>query len=396
MATDFRMAALLVAGLAFPLPGTAQSVSNLRLDEILDVTVQSHSGDTTGAETIPYQSSGWLAAVPAVSISYLASDEAEGTDETEVRLNLPMKPGFARKADQQLRTLSAEISTVETQRRRLYFSGLVREAIWSERIASTQAQYAQKKMTLLEDLLQRQQVLLKAHSASRYSLLLIRQELTDARLVQQEHLWQANNWVQRYRQLTGLGGMPPEIFEAPSPTQLSYTIHPQLQLLDLSWKRQQQLIAATSSQSTPWNVALTAKQLQNPQFDENQYGVSLDIPLSVFEMSSESTVSEWREASRIYWQQRDELQLELQRSWEGLAREALYLEQRQTLLDKAALISSDLIKETQTLMGQNELRREIWIRRALGDLDKQAYAAINKLLTGQNHAMTRQAAGIPL
>ena len=66
------------------------------------------------------------------------------------------------------------------------------------------------------------------------------------------------------------------------------------------------------------------------------------------------------------------------------------------LLDESARISTELIYESQALVGQNELAGAIWLRRLMDDIDNQSAAAINQLLTGQNLAMTRQAAGVPL
>ena len=344
----------------------------------------------------PYQSSTWLAALPSVGISYLGSDENQGTDETELSLNLPIKSAAGRKYDKELRLLAEQIEATEAQRRRLYLSGLVREALWSHRIVETRGQFSEKKIALLEELLLRQQALFEARSASRYSLLLIQQELTEAQITLQAFQCEAKSWNRRFQDLTGIASPPADIAEAALSAKPDYSQHPQLQLLDLGWRRQQAVIAAGSSSSEPWTVALTAKQLDNPQFDENQYGLAVDIPLSVFDISSESSRADWQAASRSYWQSRDELQLTLMQRRESLAGEAAHLLRQQALMEESAKISGQLLTETRSLLGENELAREILLRRTLNDIDKRADAAINKLRTGQNLAMTRQALGIPL
>jgi len=118
--------------------------------------------------------------------------------------------------------------------------------------------------------------------------------------------------------------------------------------------------------------------------------------LSVFDISSESSRADWQEASRSYWQTRDELQLALMQRRNTLAGAAAHLLSQQALMEESAKISGQLLAETRNLMGENELAREIWVRRLLNDIDKRADAAINKLRTGQNIAITRQAMGIPL
>lgn len=377
-------------------PVLAESLGNLSLADVVSAAGQHQAGSHFPAEGSPYQSSSWLAALPSLGVSYLASDSSQGTDETELSLHLPFKSSRGRKFDSQLRALVGEIQSTESMRRRLYLSGLVRETLWSQRLALTRGEYSQKKVTLLQNLLQRQQDLFAARSASGYSVLLIRQELTDARIREQEALWEAQKWTRRYTDLSGIASLPEDISELPLPGAPQFNQHPELHLLDLSWQRQQAVIAAGSSSATPWTVSLTAKQLDNIQMDENQYGVAVDIPLSIFDLSSEATRAGWQEASRSYWQSRDELQLTLKQRYDALASEASFLQRQQVLLQESSAISEQLMTQTQQLKGLNELGHEIWVRRLLGDIDKRADAAINQLLIGQNRAMTRQAAGIPL
>ena len=396
MAIFTRLGIVLLAMLAATPAFSASSLSQLSLTDAVSAAEQRQSGNGRIEGSTPYQSSNWLAAIPSIGISYLASDENQGTDETELSVSLPIKSGAGRKYDKQLRQLAVNIQDTEAQRRRLYLSGLVRESLWSHRIAQARKQFSEKKITLLEELLERQQALFEARSASRYSLLLIQQEITDAQILQQSFDWEAEAWRQRFKALTGIATIPEDIIEAALEGQPNYNQHPQLHLLDLRWRRQQAVIAAGSESSTPWTVAFTAKQLDNPQFDENQYGMAVEIPISTINISSESSRADWQEASRSYWQSRDELQLKLKQAWDSLNGEADHLLRQQALLDESARISQQLVIESRSLLDENELAREIWVRRLLNDIDKQADAAINKLQIGQNLAMKRQATGIPL
>lgn len=395
MASFFgRVTLLLTCALSATASG---GITLFSLDQIADTALHRQPTAVAGAQDIPYQSSSWLAGLPSLGVSYLASDESDGTDEKELSLNLPFKSGYGRKLDETLKSLADDIQRAEKIRRRLYVSGLIREALWSHRIAATRVDFSEKKISLLQGLLERQQALFDARSSSRYGLLLVQQGLISARAQLQDHKWQASNWQQRYRQITGLGNsLSTDINEAPLPAGSDYRQHPQIQLLALDWQRQQQMIAAASNRTTPWNVAITAKQLDNSLFEENQYGIALEVPLSVFSVDGQATRSEWQAASRSYWQAHDEVQLELMRSWEALLAEAGYLHDRQALLNESARISSELMQERQVLVEQNELSQEIWISGLMDGIDNQAAATINQLLTGQNLAMTRQAAGVPL
>lgn len=395
MAATSRTITFILAASLTSVANAAQTLSQVSLsDAVSAAELRLPSEQETGST--PYQTSAWLAALPSLSVSYLASDEDLGSDETELSLNLPIKSIAGKRYDEKLRSLSMEIQDAETRYRRLYLSGLVRESLWTERIAATRASFNAQKIDLLEDLQQRQQALFEARSASRYSLLLIRQELTQAKIEQQNLTWVSDSWRQRFRQLTGLSALPANVSEAGAPPAPDYSSHPQLRLLELDWQRQQAVIRAGSNSATPWNLALTAKQLDSPEFEENQYGLSLEVPMSVFDVASESSQSDWQDASRAYWRAHDEVQLGLEQQWQALTVEASQLKQQQSLLNESVEISGQLITETKSLIGQNELGPEIWLRRLLGDIDKQADAAINSLRIGQNHAMTRQAAGIPL
>ena len=329
-------------------------------------------------------------------MSYLRSDENEGTDESEVSLNLPLKSPYRSARDTTLRQLQDQITSAETARRDLFFSGLLREVLWSARIAATRVHYSQLKIDQISALQARQQRLFEARSASRYSMLLLRHELAEARLMMAEQERELARWRDHYRQLTGATTLPHDITEAAPLADETWQSHPALRILELNWARQQAVLAADSTRGEAWNLSLQAKRLDNPLFEENQYGLALEVPLSGFSVATQSTRSEWQEASRSYWQQRDELQLQLSRSWQALQVEASYLAERQMLLQESTGASRELLAETELLLGQNELAREIWIRRVLQDLDTQADAAINELLIGQNRAMSRQAAGIPL
>ena len=257
-------------------------------------------------------------------------------------------------------------------------------------------QFANRKIELLEQLVERQQTLFEARSASRYSMLVAQQELARARLAKNDQQQSLAQWRQRYRQLTGMGSLPAAIEEPALSGDNPWHSHPELKLLELAWEQQRARIQASSAKAAPWNLSLRAVNLDNPQLEENQYGLALEVPLSVFDTGAESSRSEWQQGAREFAQKRDELQLALDGRWQQLTRESDYLAQRQALLDDAQAVGKQLIGETRSLLSQNEIGSEIWIRRLLESLDIEAEAAINAVLIGQNRARRRQAAGVPL
>jgi hypothetical protein len=392
-----RLAGLL-GGLIFPLaPLPAQSVLDLSLGEVLDVTMQRSAELAPGNLAPQYASSSWLAALPTVGISYLQSDEKLGTDETELSVNLPMKSGRQREMDRELQSLSEEIAAADELRRRLYWSGLIRESIWSHQAALTREEAAGRKLSLLSALEARQREMLAANATSSYALLLIQQERLQARIAQLEHRHDAQRWLQHYRQITGLGNFPRQIREpVTGGAEVALAQHPQLLRLELGWRRQRALLASAGQKATPWNLSLHAKQLENPALDEQQLGVAIEVPLTVFDIETSPLNSEWQEQARQYWVARDELTVEIRRRWEALSSEAAMLREKDALLRKSSELGEAMAQQSEQLKTLNELGEEIALRRRMDAIDIESAAALNRILIEQNNAMLRQAAGIPL
>jgi hypothetical protein len=397
ISTMLRLAGLL-GGLIFPLTSlAAQSVLDLSLREVLDVTMQ-RSAELAPRDLAPqYTSSSWLAALPTVGLSYLQSDEKLGTDEAEFTINLPIKSGRQREVDRELQSLSAEIAAADEQRRRLYWSGLIRESVWSHQAAVTRQRAAAHKVSLLSAMEARQRELLAASATSSYALLLIRQERLRAEIAQLEHSHDAQRWLQQYRQVTGLGNLPREIREpVPEGAAAALAQHPELLRLELGWRQQRTLLASAGQKASPWNLSLHAKQLDNPALDEQQLGVAIEMPLTLFDIETAPLNSEWQEQARQYWTARDELTVEIRRRWEVLNNEAAMLREKDALLRQSSELGESMAKQSEQLRTLNELGEEIALRRRMDAIDIESAAALNRVLIDQNNAMLRQAAGIPL
>ena len=191
--------------------------------------------------------------------------------------------------------------------------------------------------------------------------------------------------------------MPADIVE-PSFVSRDFILeqHPQLRLLELAWLQKQLVLLAASNQSVPWNVSLTAKNVESTVFEENQYGVGIEIPLSFINIATQTHNSEWILGSRSYDIAQDETRLALQRRWNMLESEAGLLLKKKALLNKSGEISESLGRQSNELTAFNELGEEIILRQMIDAIDAQAAIAINEVLTQQNTAMLRQAAGISL
>jgi hypothetical protein len=173
-------------------------------------------------------------------------------------------------------------------------------------------------------------------------------------------------------------------------------MHPQLQLLELAWMQKQQMLTAASNDSMPWNLSIVAKNIDSLEYEEDQYGLEIEIPLTFIKTSTQSHNSEWVLESRNYSIARDELQLSLQRQWELLSGESVLLQRKKALLEKSGELSQRITDHTSELKALNELGEELILRQRIEAIDSKAAMTINKVLIEQNNAMRRQAAGISL
>ena len=261
---------------------SAQTITDLSLSDVLLQAMRRADSGVALSEPPRYQSSSWLASLPSLSVSYLQSNERDGVDETQLSLHLPIKSGQRRRADAALSGLSGELGELATQHRALYFSGLIREALWSHRIADTRRRAAAQKRQFLLTLEQRQRDLLAANASSAYSLLLLQKELVDVEISQQDYLQQARQWLQQYQQVTGLGSVPAHLDESPLDSDaFPAHRHPQVRALELARQQQLALLSADSQRAAEWNLSLQAKNLDSPGFEEDQYGLALEVPLSL-------------------------------------------------------------------------------------------------------------------
>lgn len=398
---DMKLHLFTAIGLLFALLSAptswAQSIREMSLKEVLAVSMERSSSGNGSIERMQFRSSSWLAALPSISLSYLNSDDQKGTDEAELSLNLPIKSAGQRRIDKKLQTLADDIEAISFQQKSLYLSGFIREAIWSYKVFDVQRQSAHRKSQLLKQLAQQYQDLFTAKSISEYSLLRVQKEWFDAQLDELEYQQELQRWLQQYRAVTGLGNIPDDIVENPiNLSHFSLEQHPQHRLLTLAWSQKQQMMLVSGDQSAPWNVALTAKNVDSPDFQDDQYGIGVEIPLSFVNMSSESQKGEWQRERQNFDRGRDELRLELQRRWNMLVHESIALQKKSELLRRSSELSKRLAQQSKAFRALKEIGEELVLRQLIDAVDAQASLELNEIYIQQNNAMLRQAAGISL
>ena len=393
------LACLATALLALPATADAtdRSAAGPSLQEALAAAMERGADRQLAIEASPYETSSWLAGLPSLGLTYLDSEQRYGTDEAELNLNLPLKSGRRRSADDALQGLAEDLDGWGQRQRQLYYSGLLREVLWGYRLADAQRRFAADKRAVLLELEQRQQELLAASATSEYALLLLQTELVDVEVAQQEYLQVTRRWRQRYRQLTGLEVLPGEIRETAPPLDgFTPGQHPRLRVLELANQQQRQLLRANSAAAADWNVALTAKNFETAGYDEQQYGLGVEIPLSALDIATESDNAQWRALQRDYLLARDQALNELRDNWEQLLNEREVLQQKQRLLERSEELAGRIAEQLAQLQASNEIGQEILLRRMMSSTDTRAAVAVNRILLDRNNAMLRQAAGLSL
>lgn len=393
------LACLPIAALALPAitDVPTQSPSGPSLRAVLAAAMERGLDPQLAAEASPYETSSWLAGLPSLGLTYLDSEQRNGTDEAELNLNLPLKSGRRRRADEALQGLTEDLDGLDLRRRQLYYSGLLREVLWAYRLADARRRFAADKRVVLLELEQRQRELLAASATSAYALLLLQTELVEVEVAQQEHLQETRRWGQRYRQLTGLEEMPADVSENAPPTDVfTPAQHPRLRALELAKQQQRQLLRANSAAAADWNLALTAKNLETAGYDEQQYGLGVEIPLSSLDIATESDNAQWRGVQRDYLLARDQVLNDLRDNWEQLLNEREVLQRKQVLLQRSEKLAGQIAEQLAQLQASNEIGQEILLRRMMSAIDTRAEVAVNRILLEQNNAMLRQAAGLSL
>jgi hypothetical protein len=345
-------------------------------------------------------SSRWLGAVPTLSISQIESRDPFGTDETELALNLPLRsPGRAR-AEGRLQAIDAEMAAARQAVRRLFYSGLIREAWWSYRLASLELDGVNDRIELLQDLVERQQRLASAGNLPAFSLLLVQRELINARSEAVRLDNEVLRWRARYEQITGF---PPRAHQGSgtepppdTPNVGRAADHPALALLALDLERQRALLDANTSTADDWVLGVVGRRQNMPGFTDEQIGITLEIPLSFVPVISQSERSDRRTASQDYLQSREELLAEIESHSTGLHAERVALEAELGLLQEAVSLDDRIAEQLSALATGSAIESELLLRRRLDLLTTRLQIRLTQARLGQNLDLMRQTLGVPL
>ncbi|WP_371193863.1 hypothetical protein [Glaciecola sp. SC05] len=379
---------------------SAPSNATLSLKDALDAALEQQNKRLSSAEKVNAQQqnfTSWLDGVPFVSVSALRSQDALGTNEAEIGLTLPIKSALRRDIEKQLENNVALFKENASRQQALFLSGQIRELVWKAQAAKLNIRITEQKIEMLSLLSARVQVLFESRAVPEYIVLLLEKEAIDSALLKLEQEYQLSDISAEYRRITGLSAMPTEIQEhLDADSAYSMVNHPDIALLDGAWQHFSQTYEASNQKAEPWNVTLTARRIEVSNFDENQIGLGLEIPLSLTDHYSPVQRSEYFKAQTEYQLAKQSLSNRLISVFEQAKRELEFLEAKQLLLDSSEKPIQKLEQIIPTLLNANLENKESVIRSALEVIDARANIELNRIALYQQISMLKQAAGISI
>ena len=307
-------------------------------------------------------SGGWLTGPPSLAVSYLASNKNQGTDETEISLNLPVKSPRQRRNDAVLLKAEPGQQAAYDRYRAWYLSGVLRELHSDFAIAEAQIPLMERKAAILTRVRQQLQQRIAAGSAERFDLIALQRAGLDVNESLAELYRRRDNAREQFTDLTGFQRFPP-VESPPVPPGLDYENHPQLQWLALNYERDLADARSSSPDTVPWNVAIVGRELDSPTLLEHQVGIAVEMPLQFGGRTrSTQTQSLLRSLHRDFLRQRDQLRQDLRRQWSN-EQAALHALRERQLLAESLFDSDDLNSLLNTTRDSNELPIEIKVSR---------------------------------
>ncbi|RPA59684.1 metal transporter [Shewanella frigidimarina] len=392
--------------------GLSHAADNTELGQLLNMsqvrlnnptqTSNSHSVMTVSNEA-NLTSSTWLNGLPNISLKHLGSTDNSNIHEQELSLNLPIKSPSLYASDKQLKQLTQAIVAQQRALQGLYLSGLLRQSLWDQRLASVKFSQLLRKATLLNKLYAQQKKLAEVGELPIANSLLLERELIDIDLEKIIIKQSKNEAMTLFTQLTGQRDVPQKIAETArslvgsSQIENDLSQHPLWQLQVL--QQQQQMLIINSQQAgeqDPWTVSLTAKNTSDGPVDDQQLGVGITVPITFGSALSQSELSGWQQSQAEQMINRDRTYLELTNQIEVLRQQQQNLLDQQALLTRALSLSRTITEELAKVKDQSQVSYEVWLRRYMDALDTESRLAINMVMQQQLHSQQLQALGIPL
>ncbi len=370
--------------------------SQIKLNEVLNQILSSTSGRKD--ENLPkYKSSQWLAASPTANLNYLKSQETLGTDEIEVGINFAIKSSKQRQIDQKLAVINNKILQQQQTNLKLYYSGLLREIFWSFKIANKQQEHLANKLRLLKKLEEHQRDLSDAGESSIYGLLVVSKEIIATKIELLDNRAKLLYWQKHYSSLTGLTEIPRQIDEPIfNKNQWQASQHPEVILIQLLRQQAALEVKENASDTAPWTLSVSAKEVDSQGVTDKQLGLSFDVPFTFIEANKQSLANQQLQQGFQYDKEYQSKLIEIDSQITQLKVDRDYLQSKVALLQDSVEISASIMKQMDRLKSHNELGQEMALRRLLEAMKTRYEYQVTQVLVEQNNSLSLQAAGISL
>lgn len=379
-----------------PFCGANNGMPTPTLHQLLDIVTERAGKGSVDIEAT-LRASSWLDGAPGISLNYLKSQENIGSDEAELRLNIPIKSAAKRASDARLRENDARLQVANQRLGALFYSGLIRESIWSYTVAMTRLEGLNKKHQLLLELERQFAQQVDTGVSSSYGLLAAKQTRLSIEIEQLEQQQLAQGWLDQYQRLTGTRELPTKIVETPPDDGLmAMNNHPRLTLLRNEQQQARLHLLDARHGNEAWNLSVVAKQVDSPGFTDNQIGIGIDVPLSISKRVSQSDYSTWQHASNTLDVQIRQTHQTLLNEWNAVQQHWHYLKVKKRILAEQQQLSHELLTQIKTLKDFNEIEQELFITRAVDSIEMQQAWTLNETLINQQKARMNQAAGVSL
>jgi hypothetical protein len=387
----------------FPLASLSAAVcaqSNINLHDVLSATIEKQSNSSRlHINELAAEKSfvAWLDGAPSVSLMRFESQQALGTTETEISVNLPFKSPFLKHVEKSLASEIESLRESAQQQYALYLSGLIRDLLWELEFEKASLKMLDQKQQVLSALATQYEDMAAVQAIPQYVLLVVQNELNQQALSSLQHKQNIKNLRDRYFRLSGLYLLPDEIAETPlNIEQFNMNSHPDILALDATFESTQQQLLSASKKTEAWNVQLMGRRISTPEFSENQIGVGIELPIVIGNNLSAVQQSEYVKLSTEHTISRNKLKIELSEAQIKLSQEYDFLLQKQQLLDKGLPILNSLSEAMDELREANAPNQEFYIRTLLNTIESAQNVELNQLHIQRHIALIKQASGITL
>lgn len=375
----------------------ARNVSSQTITNALAASLAINESYLLKSGSIDLQTSSWLAASPTVQVAYLKGVKEADTDEMELSVNLAIKSKHQRDIDNKLATVDIEIRQQQIDLQKLYLSGLIREAVWSYKLAKTQHSNLLEKKQILETLKVNSQELMVAGEASDFGLLIIKKEINTTQIDLITIDAEVEFWMEQFKFITGFSDVPEDIAENIFDISfINVDEHPNIKQTVSLWEQSSLLLRASSSDAAPWNLSLAARTTETLGIEEELLGVSFEVPLSFIRSDSQRITNEWGQRKNQFDKDYRSLRLKLNAQIKKLERKRQVLISKNELLGDSVEINQRIMKQIDLFKRKNEISQEIILRKVIDAIQTRSDYAVNQILLQQNNALIRQSVGIPL